>query len=107
MRLRLGSAERVVLSRYSGQTDIVIGSAIANRNRREIEGLNACECSYPSLLAEKRGRLAHEWTNQIITSENRNYLSKLPEIFKLDHLCFATEPKIEYSNICIRFRIFL
>jgi surfactin family lipopeptide synthetase A len=29
----------VVLSRYSGQTDIVIGSAIANRNRREIEGL--------------------------------------------------------------------
>jgi len=54
-----------------------------------VERLHACECSYPSLLAEKRGRLAHEWTNQIITPENRNYLSKLPEIFKLDHLCFV------------------
>jgi len=34
----------VVLSRYSGQTDIVIGSAIANRNRREIEGLIGFFC---------------------------------------------------------------
>jgi len=25
-----------------------------------VEGLNACECSYPSLLAETRGRLAHD-----------------------------------------------
>ena len=29
----------VLLSRYSGQTDLVIGSPIANRNRTEIEGL--------------------------------------------------------------------
>jgi amino acid adenylation domain-containing protein len=29
----------VLLSRYSGQTDIVVGSPIANRNRAEIEGL--------------------------------------------------------------------
>jgi len=29
----------VLLSRYSGQTDLVIGSPIANRNRKEIEGL--------------------------------------------------------------------
>ncbi|MGA9379337.1 MAG: amino acid adenylation domain-containing protein, partial [Phormidium sp.] len=29
----------VLASRYSGQTDLVIGSPIANRNRREIEGL--------------------------------------------------------------------
>jgi amino acid adenylation domain-containing protein len=29
----------VLLSRYSGQTDLVVGSPIANRNRREIEGL--------------------------------------------------------------------
>jgi amino acid adenylation domain-containing protein len=37
--MTLLAAFAVVLSRYSGQTDIVIGSAIANRNRREIEGL--------------------------------------------------------------------
>jgi amino acid adenylation domain-containing protein/non-ribosomal peptide synthase protein (TIGR01720 family) len=30
---------KVLLSRYTGQADIVIGSAIANRNRREIEPL--------------------------------------------------------------------
>ncbi len=29
----------VLLYRYSGQTDLVVGSPIANRNRREIEGL--------------------------------------------------------------------
>ncbi|MEH2268243.1 MAG: amino acid adenylation domain-containing protein [Nostoc sp.] len=29
----------VLISRYSGQTDIVVGSPIANRNRKEIEGL--------------------------------------------------------------------
>ncbi|OYE01728.1 non-ribosomal peptide synthetase [Nostoc sp. 'Peltigera membranacea cyanobiont' 232] len=29
----------VLLSRYSGQTDLVVGSPIANRNRRETEGL--------------------------------------------------------------------
>jgi amino acid adenylation domain-containing protein len=29
----------VLLSRYSGQTDLVVGSPIANRNRTEIEGL--------------------------------------------------------------------
>nr|AEU11003.1 NpnC [Nostoc sp. 152] len=29
----------VLLFRYSGQTDLVVGSPIANRNRREIEGL--------------------------------------------------------------------
>lgn len=38
-----------------------------------VEGLNACECSYPSLLAERRGHIAHEWTNQQITPENRNF----------------------------------
>jgi amino acid adenylation domain-containing protein len=37
--MTLLAAFGVVLSRYSGQNDIVIGSAIANRNRREIEGL--------------------------------------------------------------------
>ncbi|WP_375492692.1 amino acid adenylation domain-containing protein [uncultured Nostoc sp.] len=29
----------VLLSRYSGQTELVVGSPIANRNRKEIEGL--------------------------------------------------------------------
>jgi amino acid adenylation domain-containing protein len=33
------AAFKVVLHRYTGQCDIVVGQAIANRNRREIEGL--------------------------------------------------------------------
>ena len=54
-----------------------------------VEGLNSCECSYPSLLAERRGVLAHEWTNQQITAENRQYLASLPHYLKDDRLCFA------------------
>ena len=30
---------QALLSRYSGQDDIVVGTPIANRNRAEIEGL--------------------------------------------------------------------
>ncbi|MEO1622188.1 MAG: condensation domain-containing protein, partial [Cyanobacteria bacterium J06632_3] len=37
--MTLISAFNVLLSRYSGQTDIVVGSPIANRNRPEIEDL--------------------------------------------------------------------
>ncbi len=54
-----------------------------------VEGLNACECSYPSQLAEKRGRLAHEWTNNVIHPEVREYLATLPMTLRLDNLCFV------------------
>ena len=37
--MTLLAAFQVVLSRYSGQEDVVVGSPIANRNRREIEGI--------------------------------------------------------------------
>ena len=37
--MTLLSAFQVLLSRYTGQDDIVVGSPIANRNREEIEGL--------------------------------------------------------------------
>ncbi|MCX8132089.1 MAG: amino acid adenylation domain-containing protein [Clostridia bacterium] len=33
------AAFKVLLYRYSGQTDIIVGSPIANRNRKDIEGL--------------------------------------------------------------------
>jgi diadenosine tetraphosphatase ApaH/serine/threonine PP2A family protein phosphatase len=54
-----------------------------------VEGLNACECSYPSQLAEQRGRLAHEWTNNVIHPEVREYLATLPMTLRLDNLCFV------------------
>jgi diadenosine tetraphosphatase ApaH/serine/threonine PP2A family protein phosphatase len=54
-----------------------------------VEGLNACECSYPSQLAEKRGRQAHEWTNQVIHPEVRDYLATLPLTLRQDNLCFV------------------
>ncbi|MBU7581482.1 MAG: metallophosphoesterase family protein [Nostoc sp. TH1S01] len=54
-----------------------------------IEGLNACECSYPSLLAEKRGIKAHEWTNKEIYPENREFLAQLPHSLKQGNLAFV------------------
>lgn len=54
-----------------------------------VEGINACECSYPSLLAEKRGMVAHEWTNRQVTPENRAYLATLPHSIQEDNLCFV------------------
>ena len=43
-----------------------------------IDGLNACECSYPSQLAERRGHLAHQWTAERMTDENKAFLASLP-----------------------------
>ncbi|MGD1854094.1 MAG: metallophosphoesterase family protein [Leptolyngbyaceae cyanobacterium] len=54
-----------------------------------VEGLNACECSYPSQLAEQRGRIAHEWTNDVIHPEVREYLATLPMTLRKDNLCFV------------------
>jgi diadenosine tetraphosphatase ApaH/serine/threonine PP2A family protein phosphatase len=54
-----------------------------------VEGLNACECSYPSILAEKRGKLAHEWTDKEIYPEHRQFLAELPEVIKEENLCFV------------------
>jgi diadenosine tetraphosphatase ApaH/serine/threonine PP2A family protein phosphatase len=54
-----------------------------------IDGLNACECSYPSMLAEQRGRMAHEWTAQAITPETREFLAQLPMTLRVDNLAFV------------------
>ncbi|YAF98540.1 MAG: metallophosphoesterase [Nodularia sp. CChRGM 3473] len=54
-----------------------------------VEGLNACDCSYPSLLAEKRGKIAHEWTNNEIHPENREFIAQLPHSFREENLAFV------------------
>lgn len=54
-----------------------------------VEGLNACDCSYPSVLAESRGRTAHAWTDHAIHPEVRDYLAKLPLAIKEDRMCFV------------------
>ncbi|MBE9247823.1 metallophosphoesterase family protein [Dolichospermum sp. LEGE 00240] len=54
-----------------------------------VEGLNACDCSYPSLLAEKRGFQAHEWTNKEIHPENREFLASLPYSLQWQNLAFV------------------
>ena len=54
-----------------------------------IDGLNACECSYPSQLAERRGHRAHHWTAERLTEENKNFLAKLPMTMKRDNLLFV------------------
>ncbi len=54
-----------------------------------VDGLNACECSYPSLLAEKRGKAAHQWTDQVINPEVRAFLAQLPLTHKQNNLAFV------------------
>ena len=43
-----------------------------------VDGLDACDCSYPSQLAEKRGHFAHQWTTDKLTKENKDFLANLP-----------------------------
>lgn len=54
-----------------------------------VDGLNACECSYPSLLAEKRGKAAHAWTDQAIYPEVREFLANLPFTHHQGNLAFV------------------
>ncbi|MDP5338651.1 MAG: metallophosphatase family protein [Nodularia sp. (in: cyanobacteria)] len=54
-----------------------------------VEGLNACDCSYPSLLAEKRGKIAHEWTNNEIHLEHREFFAQLPHSLREENLAFV------------------
>ena len=54
-----------------------------------IDGLNSCECSYPSQLAERRGHQAHEWTEQRLTTENKAFLAELPFTLRKDKLLFV------------------
>ena len=54
-----------------------------------IDGLNACECSYPSQLAERRGHRAHHWTEEILTDENKEFLGQLPMTLRRNNLLFV------------------
>ena len=54
-----------------------------------IDGLNACECSYPSQLAERRGHQAHHWTAECLTGENKAFLAELPITLRRDKLLFV------------------
>ena len=54
-----------------------------------IEGLNSCECSYPSQLAERRGQQAHQWTAEQLSEENKAFLASLPMSLRRDRLLFV------------------
>lgn len=54
-----------------------------------VEGVNACECSYPSVLAEQRGMAAHEWTNREVSDAARDFLASLPYSLREGNLCFV------------------
>jgi non-ribosomal peptide synthetase component F len=47
---------QTLLSRYSGQSDVVVGTPIANRNRMETEGLIGFFVNTLALRADLRGR---------------------------------------------------
>ena len=66
-----------ILSRYSGQDDVVVGSPVANRNRREVEDLIGCfmnplplrvrvdgDVTFRQLLANVRGVALAAYSNQ-------------------------------------------
>ena len=48
-----------------------------------------CDCSYPSQLAERRGHLAHKWTTEKLTNENKDFLASLPTSIRRDKLLFV------------------
>ena len=56
-----------------------------------IDGLNSCEnaSSYPSQLAERRGHRAHEWTAEILTDENKQFLAELPMTLRRGTMLFV------------------
>ena len=54
-----------------------------------IDGLNSCECSYPSQLAERRGHRAHEWTDAQLSEENKAFLASLPMTVRRERLLFV------------------
>ena len=54
-----------------------------------IDGLNSCECSYPSQLAERRGHQAHHWTESRLTEDNKAFLAELPFSLRKDKLLFV------------------
>jgi len=54
-----------------------------------IDGLNACECSYPSQLAERRGHRAHHWTEERLTEDNKEFLAQLPMTLRKGKLLFV------------------
>ena len=54
-----------------------------------VDGLDACDCSYPSQLAERRGHLAHKWTTEKLTNENKDFLASLPTSIRRDKLLFV------------------
>jgi amino acid adenylation domain-containing protein len=49
------AAFQLLLSRYSGQQDVVVGSPIAGRTRREVEGLIGCFVNTLALRADLSG----------------------------------------------------
>ncbi len=53
--MTLLAAFQVLLHRYTGQDDIVVGSPIANRNRREVEGLIGCFTNTLALRSDLSG----------------------------------------------------
>ncbi|HYO58031.1 amino acid adenylation domain-containing protein, partial [Archangium sp.] len=56
--MTLLAAFQVLLARYSGQRDIVVGTPIAGRNRQEVEGLIGFFVNTLALRADVRGSLS-------------------------------------------------
>jgi amino acid adenylation domain-containing protein len=55
--MTLLAAFQVLLARYSGGTDIVVGTPVANRSRAELEGLIGCFINTIALRTEVSGEL--------------------------------------------------
>ena len=58
--MTLLAAFKILLYRYTGQEDIVVGSSIANRNRAEIEGLIGCFVNSLVLRTDASGNPSFE-----------------------------------------------
>jgi amino acid adenylation domain-containing protein/thioester reductase-like protein len=90
------AAFKVLLYRYTGQTDILVGSAIANRNRPEIEGLIGFFANTLVLRTQVSGDLSfREFLSQV-----RNVTLDAYEHQDLPFEKLVAELKIERNLSC-------
>lgn len=113
------AAFKTLLCRYSGQSDIIVGSPIANRNRKDIEGLIGFftnniilrtrfsnKIVFSELLAKVRQVTVEAYTNQDVPFEKlvgelhaERDMSRNPLFQVLFGMQNAPVPKMEFSEL--------
>lgn len=115
----LQAAFAVLLGRYAGQDDVLLGSPIANRNRLETEGLIGCfintlvlrtrlegNPSFTELLAQVRKTTLDAYQHQdlpfdvLVETLHRNVPPAIHRCFRSCWYCRTPVPKVYNCPVC-------